>query len=302
MDIHTCTLCPRKCRADRTLGVGICGGSDTVRIARAALHFGEEPCISGTKGSGTVFFSGCALQCRFCQNHKISKDNFGTEVSVKRLAELFLELQDKGAHNINLVTPSHYAPWIADALRIAKPNLSIPIVCNCSGYESDEILDTFADLIDIYLPDLKYFSSEKSLRYSNTSDYFDVASKALQRMYAQVGPCEFTSDGLMKKGMLIRHLVLPEGKRDSITLLKWISKTFPPENIRISLMRQYAPCGDLKECPELNRKLFSIEYNTVVRQANSLGMQGFIQGKGCDNFAMTPNFDLTGVTKKGTLS
>ncbi len=300
MDLHNCTLCPRVCGANRSVHLGLCGGGDVVRIARAALHFGEEPCISGTKGSGTVFFSGCALQCRFCQNSKISKENFGQSVSVDRLADLFLELQDQGAHNINLVTPSHYAPWVAKALQKAKPMLRIPIVCNCSGYESEEILEEFSGLVDIYLPDLKYFSDERSLRYSNVSDYFGVASRALQIMFRQVGRCTFSEDGMLSKGMIIRHLVLPEGKQDSFFLLEWIAKTFPLDEILVSLMRQYTPCGDLSACPELNRKLFSLEYDSVLRKAGALGIRGFEQGKGCDNLTLTPKFDLTGVKQKGS--
>lgn len=295
MDYSNCTLCPRRCGADRSRALGVCGASDRLRIARAALHFGEEPCISGSRGSGTVFFSGCTLRCVFCQNAPISCGGFGEDISVGRLSEIFLELQEQGAHNINLVTPSHFAPSVASALRTAKPLLHIPVVCNCGGYESSEILEEFDGLIDVYLPDLKYFSSKKSLRYSLAKDYFSVASKALVEMYRQVGACRFSEDGIMVSGLLIRHLVLPDGKKDSVSLLDWIAQTFPLDQIRVSLMRQYAPCGDLSAYPELQRTLFSVEYGAVLRHAHALGVVGYEQGRGCDNLNMTPQFDLSGV-------
>lgn len=295
MDLQHCTLCPRKCGADRSQTLGFCGGGDKIRIARAALHFGEEPCITGARGSGTVFFSGCILRCRFCQNYRISQENFGEIVSESRLAEIFLELQEKGAENINLVTPSHFAPMIATALSSVKEKLSIPVVCNCSGYESKEILNCFDGLVDVYLPDLKYYSPDRSLRYSGAKDYFAVASAALKKMFRQTGACSFSEDGILKKGLLIRHLVLPGGKKDTVELFRWLAETFPKEDIRISVMRQYTPCGDLSDCPELNRKLFSAEYDAVLREIPPLGLLGYMQGLQCDNFTMTPEFDLTGV-------
>lgn len=295
MDLKVCTLCPRRCGANRETGRGFCGESSKIRIARAALHFGEEPCISGTKGSGTVFFSGCALRCRFCQNAKISHQGFGTEISEERLGEIFLELQNQGAHNINLVTPSHFAPQIASALRAVRNQLKIPIVFNGSGYESPEILQEFNGLTDVYLTDLKYFDPEKSQRYSGAADYFAVASEAIKEMFRQVGPCRFSADGLLERGVVIRHLVLPGAKADSIKLLNWIASSFSTAEIRVSLMRQYAPCGDLSNCPELNRSLFSVEYEAVLREAQKLGILGYGQGRGCDNFDFTPTFDLTGI-------
>ena len=295
MDLRHCTLCPRECGANRSVGAGFCGGDKDIRIARAALHFGEEPCITGENGSGTVFFSGCALRCKFCQNNPISQNGVGQIVSKERLSEIFLELQQQGAENINLVTPSHYAPMIADSLRAVKYKLNIPVVCNCSGYESAEILKCFDGLVDVYLPDLKYYSAEMSARYSDAGDYFKVASSALTEMYRQVGACNYSSCGILQKGLLIRHLVLPGGKEDSKKLLQWIAEHFQKENIRISLMRQYTPCGDLSGCPELNRKLFSMEYTSVVRYASELELLGYMQGRNCDNFSMTPTFDFTGV-------
>lgn len=301
MDLHHCTLCPRRCGTDRTTSLGVCGGGDKIRIARAARHFGEEPCITGKNGSGTVFYSGCALRCKFCQNDPISQKQFGKEIPEERLSEIFLELQDQGAENINLVTPSHYAPMVANSLKAVKKQLKIPVVCNCGGYESLEILHCFDGLVDVYLPDLKYYSSELSARYSDAKDYFDVASSALKEMFRQTGPCIDSSQGILQKGLLIRHLVLPGAKEDSKALLCWISQTFPIESIRISLMRQYTPRGNLMDCPELNRKLFSMEYSSVLRTASELGLMGYMQGRDCDNFSMTPIFDLTGVLPKGNI-
>ncbi len=298
MDFQHCTLCPRKCGADRVNSVGFCGGTSRIRIARAALHFGEEPCITGENGSGTVFFSGCALQCRFCQNAAISHGGFGEEISEQRLSEIFLELQSTGAENINLVTPSHFAPMVAQSLRSVKKDLHIPVVCNCSGYESSEILACFDGLVDVYLSDLKYVSSEKSLRYSGAENYFSVASKALVEMFRQTGPCQFSDRGILQKGLLIRHLALPCGKEDTRRILQWIAAQFNREEILVSLMRQYTPCGDLSDCPELNRKLFSLEYSSALQTASELGFRGYMQGRDSDNFSMTPIFDLTGVRKE----
>ena len=295
MNLRSCTLCPRRCGSNRESGKGFCGEGSKIRIARAALHFGEEPCISGTKGSGTVFFSGCALRCRFCQNAKISHEGFGAEVEEERLGRIFLELQEQGAHNLNLVTPSHFAPQIAAALKTVRNQLKIPIVFNGSGYESPEILQEFNGLVDIYLTDLKYFDSTKSMRYSAAEDYFAVASQAIQEMFRQVGPCRFSRDGLLQRGLLIRHLILPGCKEDSINLIRWVANHFSPEEIRISLMRQYAPCGDLSDCPEINRTLFTMEYDAVLREARKLDFLGYGQGRGCDNFDCTPSFDLTGI-------
>lgn len=297
MDLRHCTLCPRKCGADRTQSAGVCGGTDQIRIARASLHFGEEPCITGINGSGTVFFSGCALQCRFCQNARISHDAFGQDVSEERLSEIFLELQSSGAENLNLVTPSHFAPMVSNALKSVKNRLNIPVVCNCSGYESFEILQYFDGLVDVYLADLKYFFPGRSLRYSGVEDYFTVASKALSEMFRQTGVCVFSKEGIMEKGLLIRHLMLPGGKEDTKKLLSWISEEFPKDQVRISLMRQYTPCGDLSQCPEINRKLFSMEYSAALEYASQLGLNGYMQGRDSDNFSMTPIFDLTGVRK-----
>lgn len=297
MNLEHCLLCPRRCGANRISGIGACGGGDHIRVARAALHFGEEPCITGTRGSGTVFFSGCSLNCCFCQNYVISHERFGMEISELRLSEIFLELKELGAHNINLVTPSHYAPFVSNALRCVKEELKIPVIVNCGGYESMEILREFEGLADVYLPDFKYFSPDRSARYSGVSDYFTVAAVALKEMYRQTGPVVLNKDGLLMRGLMIRHLVLPGGKYDSVKLLEWIAEAFPKRSVFVSLMRQYTPCGDLSKFPEINRALFSMEYDHVLKRARDLELIGFVQGRGCDNLAMTPKFDLTGVSE-----
>ena len=300
MDWRHCTLCPRNCGADRSLKGGICGETNQIRIARAALHFGEEPCIVGQGGSGTVFFSGCALKCCFCQNQAISRDGVGETVSVARLSEIFLELQSAGAENINLVTPSHFAPLVSEALSSVKKRLTIPVVCNCGGYESEEILRCFDGLVDIYLPDLKYVSPQRSLRYSGAEDYFAVASSALKEMFRQTGAYVLDAKGTLRKGMIVRHLVLPGGKKDGVALVRWLSETFPVDSILFSLMRQYTPAGDLSAVPELRRRVYSVEYEAVVEAAVAAGLSGYRQGRGSSTLAMTPAFDFTGVHSRLT--
>lgn len=212
---NPCNLCPRKCGVDRAAKPGFCGCGVRVRVARAALHYWEEPCISGKSGSGAVFFSGCTLRCCYCQNYKISTGRFGKEISVGRLAEIFLELQEKGANNINLVTATQYLPQVLDALDIAKPKLHIPIVYNCGGYERIETIRALKGYVDIFLPDFKYFSSELSRKYSRAEDYFDITSAAIKEMIAQTGKIHIADNGIMKKGVIIRHLVLPGARKDS---------------------------------------------------------------------------------------
>lgn len=214
-DATHCTLCPRRCGADREKGVGLCHCGTEIRIARAALHPWEEPCISGRHGSGTVFFSGCALGCVFCQNRKISRQAVGKAVTVTQLAEIFLKLQEQQAHNINLVTGSHYTPWIVQALELAKPKLHIPVVWNCGGYESLEILHMLEGLVDIYLPDLKFYTPETAGAYANCPDYFSVAAKAIPEMFRQVGKPVWNGD-LLERGLVVRHLVLPAHRKESM--------------------------------------------------------------------------------------
>ena len=223
-----CTLCPRRCGADRTRTHGLCGGGGMVKIARAALHFWEEPCISGTQGSGTVFFSGCPLQCCYCQNHGISAGNFGREISTRRLADIFLELQEQGAHNINLVTAGHYLPWVCEALDMARPGLHIPVVYNTGGYETPEAVAALRGYVDIWLADVKYRSPELSAEYSNAPDYFEAARTAVKAMIAQAGPPVLDGQGLMRSGVILRHLALPGAAADTRAVLRFMAKELPP--------------------------------------------------------------------------
>lgn len=266
---------------------------DTLTVAKASLHFWEEPCISGKNGSGTVFFSGCSLKCVFCQNCKISHGGFGKEISVERLVEIFEELKEHGANNINLVSPTHFIPQIKQAL--IEFGGKLPIVYNSSGYEKTSSLRELDGLVDIYLPDLKYISPVKAERYSKAGDYFDYASKAILEMQRQVGSPVFGDDGLMKKGIIIRHMILPQNTNESIKILEWIKQNMPPETY-ISLMCQYTPCGDLSGCPEIDRKITVREYDKVIEKMFDLGLtNGFVQDISSAQTIYIPDFDLSGV-------
>ncbi len=287
-----CDLCPRHCGADRKNGVGFCGGGSLPRLARAALHHWEEPCISGENGSGAVFFSGCQLKCVFCQNVDISAGNFGKEVSVARLAEIFTELRDAGAHNINLVSATQYAPMVIEALEMAKPG--IPVVWNSGGYETVETIEMLRGVVDVYLPDLKYYSGELSKQYSAAPDYFAVATKAISAMQAQVGVPMFDENGLMTRGVIIRHLVLPGCRHDSMKVMNWIADNLRGK-ILLSLMSQYSP-NDTDLPKQLQRKITTFEYQSVCDYAISLGLtEGFFQERTSAEREYTPPFDLTGI-------
>ncbi|MBO5347683.1 MAG: radical SAM protein [Lachnospiraceae bacterium] len=293
---NSCTLCPKHCGVNRTSGqTGFCGMPATIQVARASLHMWEEPCISGTNGSGTVFFTGCNLKCVFCQNQTIAIGKKGREVSVSQLADLFLMLQDKGAHNINLVTPSHYVPSIAEALRLSKKQgLRLPIVYNTSGYDSVSSLAILDGLIDIYLPDFKYVSHNLSKCYSHAADYFEVAGRALAEMFRQVGPPVFDGD-LLKKGIIARHLLLPGCTEDSKAVIRYLYETYH-DNIFISIMNQYTPLPQVASYPELNRKITVEEYDEVVDFAIDLGVEnGFIQEGDTADESFIPDFDFTGL-------
>jgi putative pyruvate formate lyase activating enzyme len=294
---ESCSLCPRNCRVNRHVSTGFCGCGDTIKAARAALHHWEEPCISGDRGSGTVFFSGCTLGCCFCQNYSISQEHFGKEITSRELSHIFLRLQDEGAHNINLVTATQYLPSVLKALDLIKSKLTIPVVYNCGGYESEEIIKELAPYIDVWLPDLKYFSSELSSCYSKAPDYFTAASKAIKQMIRQTGAPQFDSEGiLMKKGVIIRHMVLPGAKEDSIRLLHWMKDELPEGMYYISLMSQYTPFYRSGSFPEINRRITSYEYGKVVDEAIRLGLdQGFMQEKSSAKEEYTPPFDLEGI-------
>lgn len=308
----SCALCPRNCHVDRLAGErGYCGQTARLRAARAALHMWEEPCISGAVGSGTVFFSGCNLRCVYCQNHDIALGQTGKEISVERLAEVFLELQQKGAANIDLVTPTPYIPLIAAALKLARDSgLSLPTVCNCGGYESVEALKMLEGLVDIYLPDLKYVSPELSAKYSHASDYFEKARAALAEMFRQCGPVEFyhpqpavpsdqavypADTPLLRRGMVVRHLVLPGQVKDSKKVLHYLRDTYG-NDIYVSVMCQYTPLPHVADIPELNRRVTSTEYQRVVEYCLRLGMENvYIQEGDVAQESFIPPFDLSGL-------
>ena len=287
-----CMLCPRQCNADRERGeVGYCAMPAEVRVARAALHPFEEPPISGTRGSGTVFFVGCSLRCIFCQNSAIRSPDRGKPFSVTELSELFLSLQREGAHNINLVTPTHYADKIAAALSAVRERLTIPVVYNCGGYERVETLRLLDGLVDIYLPDFKYSSDALSNAYSAAPDYSEYATAALAEMLRQTGEVQFDENGLMTRGVMVRHLVLPGSRKDSMAVLEMIAKAGPVSKIRLSLMRQYTPEFAAPTAPgSLHRKLTTFEYQSVQDLAVELGFLGFSQGADAAGTSFTPDF------------
>lgn len=291
-----CELCPRRCGADRFASRGFCGMSAAVFAAKASLHMWEEPCISYKNGAGTVFFSGCNLHCRFCQNNIISNQLHGTELSPERLGDVFLSLQDKGADNIELVTPTHFVPHIIYALDRVKHKLSIPVVYNSGGYELTETINALNGYIDIYLPDIKYFSPEISARYSSAPDYFRFASEAVRTMTEQVGELQYNSCGGLVKGTIIRHLVLPSCRHDSISIMDWIAENISPDHALVSIMNQYTPfsfIGD--DTPELKRRVTKMEYNSVVARAAELGLNGFTQERSSASEQYVPDFDLSGL-------
>lgn len=295
--LKCCTLCPRECRADREISAGICGGGLLPRAAKAYLHMWEEPCISGTRGSGTVFFSGCSLKCCFCQNYKISAEKFGKEISIDRLSEIFLELQDKGAHNINLVSPTHYVPQIISALDKCSHDLHIPVAYNSGGYEKAETLELLRGYVDIFMPDIKYFSPELSEKFSSAPDYFEYASKAVSKMIELVGKPEIDEKGIMKKGVIIRHMVLPSHRQDSETVLREIDKLFDKDSFLLSLMSQYTPFYKSSEHKEINRRISTYEYEKVAELAAELGFKGYMQERSSAKEEYTPDFDLIGIDK-----
>ena len=292
-----CQLCPRLCGADRTRQApGLCGGGPQVRAARAALHAWEEPCISGTQGSGTVFFSGCSLGCCYCQNFRISAENFGKELSVHQLAAIFLRLQAQGAHNINLVTATQYAPWVTAALDEARAQgLRLPVVYNTGGYETEQTVRALAPYVDIWLTDMKYVSSALSGEYSAAPDYFAVAAPALRQMLAQAGPPVFGADGLLQRGVIVRHLALPGALHDSLAVLRFLAG-LGPQNFLFSAMSQYTPFYRAAQHKALSRRISTYEYRTVVNEAVRLGLtNGYMQEKSSAKEEYTPPFDLEGV-------
>ena len=297
--LAACRLCPRSCGVDRLQDErGFCGGGRYARVALVSLHPWEEPCLAGEKGAGTVFFSGCNMRCAFCQNHEISRENFGITVTEERLAEIFLEQEARGAATLDLVTPTHFAPQITAALRLAKAQgLKLPVVYNSSAYESRETIESLAGLVDIFLPDLKYMDGETARRYSAAPDYFKTASAAIRRMREIAGRPVFDDTNRMKHGVLVRHLVLPGHRKESMRLLDWLWQTFA-DTIYISIMNQYTPLGDLLNIPELNRRLTTFEYESVLDHARTLAIENcYIQQGGTVSASFVPHFDGRGVEK-----
>lgn len=279
--LKKCTMCPHKCNVNRYETVGRCKATANVKVSLVSTHDYEEPPISGTNGSGTIFFTGCNLGCVYCQNYEISHNMYGKEISINRLADIMLEQQKRGVHNINLVTPTIYAYQIKEAIKIAKQNgLRLPIVYNTSGYESIDTLKILEGYIDIYLPDLKYYYDELGKKYSNVNNYFEIATNAIKEMYRQVGSPKLNENGIMKKGLMIRHLVLPNNIENSKMVLKWIKENID-NNVYISIMAQYFPTYKAKNVDELSRKLTKQEYEEIENYLYDLDLEnGYIQELG----------------------
>ncbi len=289
-----CNLCPRSCNAERNenTGNGFCRMPVNPVLARADIHSWEEPCISGTNGTGAIFFSGCSLRCCFCQNYPISHENKGEIITAERLVEIIKELEEKQVHTIDFVNPTHFSHIIIDSLTKHKP--SVPVVYNSSGYDSVETLKKLEGLVDVYLPDLKYFSTEKSMKYAKCPDYFEKSSKSILEMYRQQ-PENVFKDGIIQKGLIIRHLVLPGNVDESKNILLWIKENLPTDTY-ISIMSQYTPYGNVADFKELKRRLTTAEYNKVVDYFLDLGLKnGFMQEKTSAKTDFIPNFDMTGV-------
>ena len=296
--LKECRLCPRECGVNRLAGQkGRCGAvGEKVKVARAALHYWEEPCISGSRGSGAVFFSYCPLGCVYCQNREISRGDAGKEIPVSRLAEIFLELQGKQAHNINLVTPTHYVPQIVLALREAKEKgLSIPVVFNCGGYEKPETLKLLEGLVDVWLPDFKYVSTEHAAKYSGAADYLENAKAALSEMVRQAGKPVFDIHGIMTRGVIVRHLVLPGMSKESKKILRYLHRTYG-DRIYLSIMSQFTPLENVRDYPEIDRTVTESEYENLLDFAVNIGIENaYIQEGGTADESFIPPFDCEGV-------
>lgn len=293
--LDNCTLCPHNCKVNRLEGKkGRCKCDNTLKIALASLHMFEEPCISGANGSGTVFFTNCNLNCIYCQNYEISQGGKGKEITIQTLADIFIKQQEKGAHNINLVTPTMYVYQIIEAIKIARKNgLKIPIIYNSNGYENIETIKMLNGYIDVYLPDLKYYTNELSKKYSNVDNYFEVATNAIKEMYSQVGNAIFDDNAIIQKGVIIRHLVLPNHIQNTKNILKWINENMP-KDIYVSVMAQYFPTYKAKNDSLINRKLNKKEYKEVFNYLYSLDLQnGYIQELGSHEEEYVPDFNLS---------
>lgn len=293
--LDNCTLCPHNCKVNRLEGKkGRCKCDNTLKISLASLHMFEEPCISGINGSGTIFFTNCNLNCIYCQNYEISQGGKGKEITIQNLADIFIKQQEKGAHNINLVTPTMYVYQIIEAIKLArKTGLKIPIIYNSNGYENVETIKMLNGCIDVYLPDLKYYTNELSKKYSNVDNYFEVATNAIKEMYSQVGNAVFDDNGIIQKGVIIRHLVLPNHIQNTKNILKWINENLP-KDIYVSVMAQYFPTYKAKSDSLINRKLNKKEYKEVLNYLYSLDLQnGYIQELGSHEEEYVPDFNLT---------
>ena len=290
--LEKCELCPWKCKVNRVNGaLGKCKAGKNVKIALANLHFFEEPCISGEEGSGTVFFTGCNMNCKFCQNYKISQEMLGKEITIEDLANEFLKLQEMKANNINLVTAVMYIPQIIEAIKLAKKRgLKIPIVYNSSGYENPETIKLLNGYIDVYLPDLKYYDNELGKKLSGINNYFEYATESIKEMYEQVGKPEFDENGIIKKGLIIRHLVLPNYIENSKKVLKWIKDTFK-DDILVSIMAQYFPSNKAMEYSDINRKLTEEEYNEIEEYVFELNLDGYMQDLEENEEQYVPKFE-----------
>lgn len=296
-ELEKCIICPRECQVNRLKKeTGLCGMDDEIKVARIALHYFEEPPLSKDHGSGTIFFSGCNMKCIYCQNYSISTKNFGKVISIEELAAKMLELEKQKANNINLVTPTHYIPQLVKAIKLAKKKgLKIPIVYNTSGYEKVESLKQLNGLIDIYLPDLKYYDDLLAMKYSKAPNYFNFATIALKEMYNQVGPPKFDKKGLLKKGVIVRHLMLPNQLEDSKQILNYLYKTYK-DKILISIMNQYTPLKQVSNIKELNQKVSEKDYDKLINYACDLGIKNaFIQVGDTQKESFIPEFDLTGI-------
>ena len=291
--LEKCNICPHKCGINRTKQVGRCRATDKIKIALYSVHDFEEPCISGEKGSGTIFFSNCNMNCIFCQNYEISQLGKGKEITIEELSDIMIKQQEKDVENINLVTPTSYALQIKEAVRLARnKGLKIPIVYNTNGYENVETLKLLKGSVDIYLPDLKYFDNELGKKYSKVENYFDIATKSIKEMYRQVGSPKINEKGIMQKGLMIRHLILPNNIKNSKNILKWIKENID-NNVYVSVMAQYFPTYKAKEMKDLNRKLTKKEYEEVEQYLYELDLEnGYIQELGEHEEEYVPKWEV----------
>ena len=293
-ELQKCEICPHRCKVNREIGnIGRCRCDNKIKIALASIHKFEEPCISGKYGSGTVFFSNCNLSCIYCQNYEISQLGKGKEISIEKLAEIFLSLQDKNVNNINLVTPTMYAYQLIEAIKLAKRSgLKIPIIYNTNGYENVETISALKGYVDVYLPNLKYYSNNLDKKYSNVNNYFEIATRAIKEMYEQVGNAIFDINGIIQKGVIIRHLVLPNHLQNSKHILRWIKENMP-DDIYVSIMAQYFPTYKAKQEKDINRKLTQKEYKEIENYLYTLELQnGYIQELGEHEEEYVPNWDI----------